>query len=133
MEYATGEHVDLGHQKKILREACRTWVTMKNFKVKLDTFHEMGAPTVEYFQARMELKFPELQLCVDCWKADKIWGENYLSWANEKWSKKVSQPGPQSETASRFRSHESTLSCTHSPHIQASKGSCKILPFLENS
>ena len=109
MEYATGERVDLGRQKKILGEARRTWVTMRNFKVKLDTFREMGAPTVEYFRARMELKFPELQLCADHWKADKIWGENYSSWANEKRSKKVSQPGPQSETASRFQSHESTL------------------------
>lgn len=110
MENAMGERVDIARQQKILKEAHRTWVTMKCFGIELIVLGGMAVTSLDYFHARMELKFPELQLCADHWKVDRIWTENFSSWAyTYKQAKKASQSGPQSEKACGFHSLESTF------------------------
>ena len=100
---ADGDRVDVDQQQKILGEARRTWNTMAAFEIPLTTYRLAPVPTLDYFRARMESKFWELQLCADHWKADRVWKENFSSWNNS-----LELKG-QSKKASRYQSWRSTF------------------------
>jgi len=103
MVNADGERVDLDQQQRILGEARRTWNTMTTFQIPLTTHRWASVPILDYFRARMESKFPELQLCADHWKADRVWKENYSSW-----NKPPEQEGEPTKV-NMFQSHKSTF------------------------
>ena len=113
MEDASGNRVSLIRQQEILGEARRTWVTMRDFKVNFTVFRHTGAPTLDYFRARMEVLCFELQLCAGHWKADKLWRENFSSWSDQPSSTGEPQDTPQpeqpSKKVSRFSPHRSTF------------------------
>ena len=80
MQNQDGGRIDLPQQKRILKEARRIWVTMKDFNVPLKTETGVALPTLNYFRAMMESQFFELRLCADHWKVDRVWTENFSSW-----------------------------------------------------
>ena len=43
-------------------------------------FSSVGIQTLEKYRIFLESRFPELRLCSDSWKADKVWKLNYHSW-----------------------------------------------------
>lgn len=72
--------VSRDRQQQIIGEARHIWVTMRSFKIDFTVFRGTDLPTLDYFRARVETAFPELQLCANHWKADRLWMENYSSW-----------------------------------------------------
>lgn len=131
MEDENGVRVHITRQQQILRAARQTWVTMRSFRIDLTVFLGTPVPTVDYFRAKLESAFLELQLCADHWKVNRLWMENYSSWNNRyssgrseevprnptKGSEEVPcdptrgleeapQLAPQPKTASRFQSCE---------------------------
>ena len=80
LEDENGERVSLTRQNEIHEEVHTTWRTMHQFKIELKPLGSMGAPAREYFRKRMEVVCPELQLCANHWKSDKLWSENFSSW-----------------------------------------------------
>jgi len=100
---ADGDRVDVDQQQKILGEARRTWNTMSAFQIPLTTYRLAPVPTLDYFRARMESKFWELQLCTDHWKVDRVWKENFSSW------NKPAEPKGQPKKVSRLQSYGSAF------------------------
>ena len=81
MEDTSGNHINLGKQRHILNAAHKTWGAVRGGRVTLGIYSNTPADTLDYFRARMEMMFLELQLCADHWKTDKLWTENFSSWA----------------------------------------------------
>lgn len=77
MEDEYGNRVELRLQKQILKEASRTWISMKGFGVEVTVHRYMPSPALDYFRSRMESKFEILRFCADHWKSDQVWRENY--------------------------------------------------------
>lgn len=94
MEDKNGNRIDCARQGKLLREARRTWITMRGFEVNITVYMNTPAPTLDYFRARMEGMFFELRLCADHWKADRVWKENFSSWEQPRSTNKP-QEAPQ--------------------------------------
>ena len=101
----SGKRVERKLQRKILGEARHTWVTMRAFEVDFTVFKHTPMPSLDYFRARMESRFPELQLCADHWKADRVWKENFSSWdqpSSTTEPQEASQPECRSKKVSGF-------------------------------
>jgi len=97
IEDKNGGRVDRTRQKQILAEARHQWVTMRDYNVDVMIYTDTPMPTVDYFRAKMETTFPELQLCADHWKVKKLWMENFSSWNSSHRTKKLKEE-PQSTT-----------------------------------
>lgn len=80
VENMDGNRVQFLRQKEILKQARDAWCTMAACGINLKPHSDMPAPMMDYFRAWMESKCPELQLCVNHWKVDKIWQQNFSSW-----------------------------------------------------
>ena len=77
MEDRNGHRVCFNQQAKILDEMRATWRNMEDFNISMKSFTSMPATSLNYFRARMELMCPELQLCANHWKVDRLWKENF--------------------------------------------------------
>ena len=77
LEDSNGIRVDRNRQGKVLDEMRATWLNMEDFNIPIKRFTSMPATSLNYFRARMESVCPELQLCADHWKADRLWKENF--------------------------------------------------------
>jgi len=95
MEDTSGNRVNLEKQRCILNAARKTWGATRHGRVTLGIYSHTPAGTLDYFRARMEMMFLELRLCADHWKTDKLWTENFSSWAK--------LPQRRTEKASTFR------------------------------
>ena len=112
LEDEDGTRVGLARQTKILGRAYLHWRTMRDAEVDLKPYSNMPAGPLDYFRAKMESDFPELQLCADHWKADEVWQENFSSWSNTLRKPQTQKPRedarvlresqPPSEEVSRF-------------------------------
>ncbi|KAF9642966.1 hypothetical protein BDM02DRAFT_3132734 [Thelephora ganbajun] len=87
-----------------------TWVEWSEREKEKGTLAlDTPATTLDYFHARMELMFPELRLCTDHWKTDRIWIENFSSWTQSRRAKgppgggEMGQPGPPSKKVNIFQ------------------------------
>jgi len=96
IEDKDGSRVNRTRQKQILAEARHHWVTMRDYNVDVMIYTDTPMPTVDYFRAKMETAFPELQLCADHWKVKKLWMENFSSWNSSHRTKKLKEE-PQDE------------------------------------
>lgn len=79
LEDSDGIRVDRNRQGKIHDEMRATWLNMEDFNIPIKVWKSMPAVSLNYFRARMESVCPELQLCADHWKANRLWKENFLA------------------------------------------------------
>ena len=84
MEDTEGYRVSVTWQKQILEEVHTSWRTMQAFEIELKPLRSMPAPPRDYFRARLAVKCPELRLCANHWKVDRVWRKNFSSWNPEK-------------------------------------------------
>jgi hypothetical protein len=80
LEDKQGTPISEERRKAIYKHARGIWSLLARTTQLPTGYQNADVVVLTHYRNEMEAKFPELQLCSEHWKADRVWIKNFSSW-----------------------------------------------------